>query len=46
MYIDSRNQNLGAKIIAKNESIENLIKNLSLKKVDNEKAAERSSNHW
>ena len=44
MYIDPRNQNLGAKIIAKNESIENLIKNLSLKKVDKEKYYIKSFN--
>ena len=44
VYIDPRNQNLGAKIIAKNESIENLIKNLSLKKVDKEKYYIKSFN--
>ena len=37
IYIDPRNQNLGAKIIAKIENIENLIKNLNLEKIDKEK---------
>jgi folate-binding protein YgfZ len=37
VYIDPRNQNLGAKVIVKIENIENLIKNLNLEKIDKEK---------
>ena len=44
MYIDPRNENLGAKIITKNENIENLIRNLSLKKIDKEKYYIKSFN--
>ena len=34
MYIDPRNKNLGAKIISEITNVENLIKNLNLKKID------------
>ena len=34
IYIDPRNENLGAKIISKVQNVENVIKNLNLKKVD------------
>ena len=34
IYVDSRHKNLGAKIITKIENSENIIKKLSLKKVD------------
>ena len=34
VYVDSRNENLGAKIVSKNENVENIIKNLNLKKID------------
>jgi len=37
MYVDARNENLGAKIVTKIENVENVIKNLSLKKVDNDR---------
>ena len=36
IYIDSRNENLGAKIVSKNENVENIIKNLNLKKIDSD----------
>ena len=35
IYIDPRNENLGAKMIAKIENTENIIKDLNLKKIDN-----------
>ena len=44
MYIDPRNQNLGAKIISKVKSTESIIKNLSLKKIDKEKYYTKSFN--
>ena len=44
MYIDPRNQNLGAKIISKIKSTESIIKNLSLKKIDKEKYYTKSFN--
>jgi len=34
IYIDPRNENLGAKIVSKVQNVENVIKNLNLKKVD------------
>ena len=33
-YIDPRNKKLGAKIVSKNENVENVIKKLSLKKIN------------
>ena len=36
VYVDSRNENLGAKIVSKNENVENIIKNLNLKKIDSD----------
>jgi hypothetical protein len=42
MFIDPRNQNLGAKIITKIENIENIIKSLDLKKIDKQKYYEKS----
>ena len=42
IYIDPRNENLGAKIISKIKSTENIIKNLNLKKVDKEKYYKKS----
>ena len=44
MYIDPRNQSLGAKIISKVKSTESIIKNLSLKKIDKEKYYTKSFN--
>ena len=44
MYIDPRNQKLGAKIISKIESIESIIKNLNLKKIDKDKYYTKSFN--
>ena len=37
MYVDSRNENLGTKILLSSENIENVIKNLNLKKIDSSK---------
>jgi len=37
IYIDPRNQNLGAKIVSKVENLQNIIKNLNLKLVNKEK---------
>ena len=37
IYIDPRNENLGAKILSKIENPENIIKNLNLEKVDKKK---------
>jgi len=37
VFIDPRNENLGAKVISKFDNVENLIKELNLKKVDKEK---------
>ena len=37
IYTDSRNKNLGAKLILKNENVQNIIKNLNLKKVNKQK---------
>jgi len=37
IYIDPRNENLGAKIISKIENTESIIKNLNLEKVDKKK---------
>jgi folate-binding protein YgfZ len=42
MYIDSRNENLGAKILLKSENVENIIKDLKLKKIDNNKYYSKS----
>ena len=42
IYIDPRNENLGAKLIAKAENINNTITNLSLKKIDKEKYYKKS----
>jgi len=44
MYIDPRNQNLGAKIILEIENIESVIKKLNLKKIDKEKYYTKSYN--
>jgi len=37
IYIDPRNENLGAKIVSKIENVSNVIKNLNLKKIDKNK---------
>jgi len=37
IYVDPRNENLGAKIVSKIENVENVIKSLNLKKVDSNK---------
>ena len=37
MYVDARNENLGAKIVSKIENVSNVIKNLNLKKIDKNK---------
>ena len=42
MFVDPRNQNLGAKIITNIEHIENIIKNYNLKKIDKKKYYEKS----
>ena len=42
MYIDPRNENLGAKILLKTESVDSLIKNLNLKKIDKQKYYKKS----
>ena len=42
MYIDPRNENLGAKILLKTENAENLVKNLNLKKIDKKKYYKKS----
>ena len=44
IYIDSRNKNLGAKIVSKNQNVENVIKNLNLKKIDSESYYTKSFN--
>jgi len=42
IYVDPRNKNLGAKIITKIENAENIIKKLSLKKIDKKNYYEKS----
>ena len=44
IFLEPRNQKLGAKMIVKIENIENLIKSLNLKKIDNEKYYIKSFN--
>jgi len=44
IFIDSRNENLGAKIVSKAENIKNVIENLNLKTVDKEKYYTKSFN--
>jgi folate-binding protein YgfZ len=44
IFIDSRNENLGAKIISKVENIKNVIENLNLKIIDKEKYYTKSFN--
>jgi len=44
IYIDPRNKNLGARITSKIENVENVLKNLNLKKVNKEKYYEKSFN--
>ena len=44
IFVDSRNENLGAKIISKSENIKHVIKNLNLVKVDKEKYYTKSFN--
>ena len=44
IYCDPRNYELGAKIVSRAENIEDVIKNLNLKKVDNEKYYIKSFN--
>ena len=44
IFIDSRNENLGAKIVSKTENIKNVIENLNLKIVDKEKYYTKSFN--
>ena len=44
IYVDPRNQNLGAKIVSKIENIENIIKNFNLKKIDKQKYYIKSFN--
>jgi len=42
VYLDPRNENLGAKILTRVENIERIIKNFSLKKIDKKKYYEKS----
>jgi folate-binding protein YgfZ len=42
MFIDPRNENLGAKIVSKIENIEDILKMLNLKKVDKDKYYKKS----
>ena len=44
IYVDPRNQDLGAKIVSKIENLENIIKNFNLKKIDKEKYYLKSFN--
>jgi len=44
IYLDPRNQNLGAKIVSKSDKLEDVFKNLDLKKVDKEKYFNKSFN--
>jgi len=42
IFLDSRNENLGAKIVAKIENIKDVVKKLNLKKVDKDKYYKKS----
>jgi len=44
IYVDPRNQDLGAKIVSKIENLENIIKNFNLKKIDKQKYYLKSFN--
>jgi folate-binding protein YgfZ len=44
IYIDPRNENLGAKIILKSENVKSVISDLNLDKIDNEKYYTKSFN--
>jgi len=44
IYLDPRNQNLGGKIVSKSDKLEDIFKNLDLKKIDKEKYFNKSFN--
>ena len=44
IYLDPRNQNLGGKIVLKSDKLEDIFKNLDLKKIDKEKYFNKSFN--